>query len=326
MKKRIVILATGGTISAGGEKGATTGYTGGKFDVNALISGIPNIGRLAELSGEQVLNVSSADITPDDWLLLADRIHTLAERDEINGFVITHGTDTLDETAYFLNLFVKTKKPVVITGAMRPATATSADGPLNLYQAVALAASSNSAGKGVMAVFADAVYGGRDVQKINNFRADAFSGRDFGCMGYIRNDDVYFINESIKRHTTDTEFDLSSVKRLPKVAVAYFHVGADPGILEYLSDQADGLVIAGAGGSVFSREWLETVSRISKKIPVVRSTRVASGITVYDAAVDQKGGTIYSVTLPPQKSKILLMAALTKTRSREEIQRIFEEY
>ena len=326
MKKRIVILATGGTISAAGEEGATTGYTDGEFDVNTLISGIPNIERLAELSGEQILNVSSADITTDDWILLANRINTLAERGEADGFVITHGTDTLEETAYFLNLFVKTRKPVVITGAMRPATATSADGPLNLYQAVALAASDKSVGKGVMAVFADAVFGGRDVQKVNNFRADAFSCRDFGCMGYMRNDDVYFINESVKKHTADTEFDLSLVESLPKVAVAYFHAGADSGVLEYLKDHADGLVIAGAGGSAFSQEWLETVSRISKEIPVVRSTRVANGITIYDAAVDLKGGTIYSVTLPPQKSKVLLTAALTKTRDRKEIQRMFEEY
>lgn len=326
MNKRIVILATGGTISAGGEEGATTGYTDGAFDIDALVAGIPNIGRLARLSGEQVLNISSADITLDDWLMLAERINTLSMREDVDGFVVTHGTDTLDETAYFLNLAVKTKKPVVVTGAMRPATATSADGPLNLYQAVALAASNKSHGRGVMVAFADAVFGGRDVQKINNFKADAFNSRDFGCLGYMRSDEVYFVNQSTKRHTVDTEFDVSSRTHLPQVAVAYFHVGAEPGILDYMQGRADGIVIAGAGGSAYSKEWLETVKRISGKIPVVRSTRVSNGITIYDEAMDREGGTIWSGTLPPQKAKVLLTMALTRTKDREEIQRMFEEY
>lgn len=326
MKKKIVILATGGTISAGGEEGATTGYTDGQFDVHALISGVPGIDLLAELSGEQILNVSSSDITLENWKTLADRINELAQSEEADGFVVTHGTDTLEETAYFLNLTVKTKKPVVVTGAMRPATATSADGPLNLYQAVALAANDKAYGKGVLVVFADAVFSGRDVLKVNNFRADAFNGRDFGCMGYMRNDEVYFVNQSVKKHTVDTEFDISQCEKLPKVAVAYFHVDASPDVLEFFKDRADGLVIAGAGGSAFSKEWLNVVKEVSKEIPVVRATRVANGLTIYDEAVDGEGGTIYSDTLSPQKAKVLLTMALTKTKDKDEIQRMFEEY
>ena len=156
--KKVIILGTGGTIAGIGKPGLTTGYFSGGMDIDALITGIPGLKDLAWLVGEQIANVNSDDITQEDWLRLTGRINELAERDDIAGFVITHGTDTLEETAFFLNLTVKTRKPVVITGAMRPATALSPDGPFNLYQAVALASSPEAVGKGVLAVFSDAIY------------------------------------------------------------------------------------------------------------------------------------------------------------------------
>lgn len=324
--KHIRIIATGGTISAAGDEGATTGYKDGAFDVKAQMASIKNVEKLANLSGEQIFNVSSSDITRIQWLELAQRVNQLARQDDIDGFVITHGTDTMEETAYFLNLVLKTDKPVVLTGAMRPATATSADGPLNMYQAVAVAASDDSVGKGVLLVFADGIYGGRDVQKINNFKTGAFNGKDFGSMGFIRNDKAYYVNESTKKHTVNTEFDVTGLTELPDVEVAYFGLDAQPGVLHYFADHCDGLVIAGAGGSAFSQVWLGELAKVTEKIPVVRSTRIANGITIYDEEMDGVAHTLYSETLPPQKAKILLMLALTVTKDPERIQRMFELY
>lgn len=324
--KHIHILATGGTISAAGDAGATTGYIDGAFDVHAQIASVTNIEKLADLTGEQVMNVSSSDITRKQWLLLANRINELARDENIDGFVITHGTDTMEDTAYFLNLVVKTEKPVVLTGAMRPATASSADGPLNMYQAVAVAASDDSIGKGVLVVFSDGIYGGRDVQKTNNFKTSAFNAKDFGCLGYVRNDKAYYVNASTKRHTVNSEFDVTGLTELPTVEVAYFSLDAQTGILRYFRDHCDGLVIAGAGGSAFSKVWLEALPSVTEKIPVVRSTRIASGITIYDTEVDPVAHTLYADTLPPQKAKVLLMLALTMTKDPVEIQRMFSEY
>ncbi len=324
--KHIHILATGGTISAAGDEGATTGYIDGAFDVHAQIASVTNVEKLAVLTGEQIMNVSSSDITRKQWLQLANRINELAKDDDIDGFVITHGTDTMEDTAFFLNLVLKTDKPVVLTGAMRPATATSADGPLNMYQAVAAAASDDSVGKGVLLVFSDGIYGGRDVQKVNNFKVNAFNGKDFGCLGYVRNEKTYYVSQSTKRHTVNSEFDVTGLNELPDVEVAYFSLDADPGVLHYFADHCDGLVIAGAGGSAFSKVWLNELPAVTAKIPVVRDTRIAGGITIYDTEVDPIAHTLYAETLPPQKAKVLLMLALTVTKDPKEIQRMFEEY
>lgn len=172
--KNIIILATGGTIAGTGEEGKTTNYTAGNIDIEVLVSSVRNLDKIANIYGEQIANVDSNDITMNHWLTLANRINELSKQDDVDGFVITHGTDTLEETAYFLDLTVKTDKPVVLTGAMRPSTATSADGPLNLYQSVALAASDLSRGHGAMVVFSDGIYSGRNVQKINTFKNKCF--------------------------------------------------------------------------------------------------------------------------------------------------------
>ena len=244
--RKVVILGTGGTIAGIGEPGLTTGYFSGGMDIDALITGVPGLKDLAWLVGEQIANVNSDDITQEDWLRLTRRINELAKFEDIAGFVITHGTDTLEETAFFLNLTVKTRKPVVITGAMRPATALSPDGPFNLYQAVALAASPEAIGKGVLAVFSDAIYSARDVQKGSTFHVDAFSSDDFGCLGYIRDTTPYFYNAPVKRHTVNSGFDLGDFTELPKVAISYFHVDADPETLRFQYMKSDGLIIAGA--------------------------------------------------------------------------------
>lgn len=234
----VVVLATGGTIAGTGEAGKTTGYSAGQLDVGTLVASAAGITDIANVRGVQVCNVGSDDITDAYWIQMAQTINELAADDAISGFAVTHGTDTLEETAYFLNLAVKTDKPVVITGAMRPSTATSADGPMNLYQTIALAANPDAAGRGAMVVFSDGIYGGRDVQKVNTFKTDAFSMRDMGCLGYMQDNNAYFYNATTKKHTVDTEFSVDGLDALPAVGVAYFTIDADPGVLDYHAQSA----------------------------------------------------------------------------------------
>lgn len=323
--KRVTILATGGTIAGTGTPGKTTGYQSGDLNVDDLIASVPGIEDLAWLSGEQISNVNSDDITHSDWLRLANRINELAQEDQADGFVITHGTDTLEETAFFLNLTIKTDKPVVITGAMRPGTAISPDGPFNLYQAVGLAASDEAMGKGVLAVFSDAIFGARDVQKGSTFHVDAFSSDDFGCLGYIRDTVPYFYNAVVKKHTFYTEFDVSKLSGLPKVGIAYFHVDADPDILRYMLDRHDGLIIAGAGNGEFSLLWEEKLRELADcGKPIIITSRIHDGIVTLHR--EEPRNVIPGDTFNPQKARILLMLALTRTKSMSSIKRMFKIY
>ena len=322
---KIVILGTGGTIAGVGEPGLTTGYTSGGMDIDAMIKSVPGIKNLAWLGGEQIANVNSDDITQADWLRLTRRINELAKDETITGFVITHGTDTLEETAFFLNLTVKTRKPVVITGAMRPSTALSPDGPFNLYQAVALASSPEAYGKGVLAVFSDAIYSARDVQKGSTFHVDAFSSDDFGCLGYIRDTKPYFYNALVKNHTADSEFDVQGLGTLPKVGIAYFHVDADPEILRFQLERADGLIIAGAGNGEMSLLWDDEMRKLENTgKPIVITSRIHDGIVTLHR--DVPSNVFSGDTLNPQKARILLMLALTRTRDIGTIRKMFEIY
>lgn len=320
-KKTVYILATGGTIAGSGEAGKTTGYSAGELDVQTLIDGVPGIDKLANLKGIQIANIGSDDVTAQHWIKMANTINELAKQDDVAGFVITHGTDTLDETAYFMNLAVKTDKPVVLVGAMRPSTATSADGPMNLYQSVALAASDDAVGRGSMVVFSDGIYGGRDVQKVNTFKTDAFNSRDFGCLGYMHDETPSFFNETDKLHTTKSEFNVSSLKKLPKVGIAYFNIDADPSILSYMAKTCEGIIIAGAGAGSYSALWDEEIEKLEAKgIVVIRASRIGNGLVESDDEVMGAG------SLAPQKARILLQLALTETHNPVKIQEIFNKY
>lgn len=324
-KKHIVILATGGTIAGRGEQGKAGGYKPGEVDIAEIIGGIPGIDTLAKISAEQVLSTSSDNITCTDWLNLAKRITALAARADVDGIVLTHGTDTLEETAYFLHLTVKTTKPIVCVGAMRPSTATSADGPFNLYQAVALAATEEAVGKGVLVAFADGIYSGRDVQKSSTFRTEGFSARDLGCLGFMRDQQSYFYQAPLRKHSSETEFDISALQQLPKVEIAYFYIGADPAILKMLLESCDGLVIAGAGNGGYSIGWKDILNSCNpRNIPVVTASRVANGVvTLHPSSPKQ---AVAADTLNPQKARVLLQLALTRTHSIEEIKEIFAQY
>lgn len=326
-KKRIAIVATGGTIAGAGQVGKSLEYRAGEISVSAIIDTIPNIRDLADLECHQLFSLDSNEMDPQRWVKLARVINELLDRLDIDGCVVTHGTDTLDETSYFLNLTISSDKPVVLTGAMRPATATSADGPFNLYQAVALAASPRAVGQGVMALFSSTIYSGRDIEKINNFRVDAFDHKDFGCLGFMQDEEVYFYSRVYRKHTHESVFSGELPDILPKVAVACFYAGADPGILYHLSEENEGIVIAGTGSGNYSEEWLCAINDLSRKGTVfVRASRVNMGIVFEDDIFDPDHVCIASNTLSAQKARVLLMLCLTKTGDIETIKSIFEEY
>ena len=321
-KGTIVILATGGTIAGVGEEGKSTGYESGSLTVEDLLSAVPQLQDVAPIEAVQICNINSDDITDAIWIKLANTINEMAKDDDIDGFVITHGTDTLEETAYFLNLTVKTDKPVVITGSMRPATSISADGPMNLYQSVCVASSPESVGKGVLSVFSDHIYSARSVTKVSTYDVMAISAGEMGAVGIVRDNPVYFYEETTKLHTVDTEFDVSGLDALPKVSVVFFEADADSELLKYAAEHSDGLVIAGAGAGEFSEKYIEIINGLS--IPVVISSRINDGIITQDAVLCPN--TIAANNLSPQKAAVLLRLALTKTTDRDAIMEMFSKY
>lgn len=225
-KPKVAILATGGTIaSRGADSLALTDYghsTGMKpVGIQTLLDAVPEIGNFADITGEQVFNVGSSKLGLENWLVLAKRVNELLAVDEIDGVVVTHGTDTLEETAYFLNLVVKSDKPVVLVASMRPATGLSADGPLNLVNAVALAASLEAKDKGVLVCMNDQISSAFGVTKINTANAAAFKSPDTGYLGYMQNAKPYFVSIPLKKHTHQTEFDVDDRQGLPRVDVNY---------------------------------------------------------------------------------------------------------
>src|SRR5262249_37356749 len=218
----VVILATGGTIAGTGATSTTTvGYTAATVGVQRLIEAVPELKKVANVKGEQVFQIASENMNNDYWLKLAKRVNELLAQSDVDGIVITHGTDTIEETAYFLNLVVKSRKPVVIVGAMRPSTAISADGPVNLYNAVTLAGSPDAVGKGVLVVLNDQINGARDVTKTNTSTTDTFSSWERGFMGYMQDNAPHFYRVSTRKHTVDTEFDVSKLDSLPQVDIVY---------------------------------------------------------------------------------------------------------
>lgn len=322
----IHLLATGGTIAGKGKAGKTSGYEAGSLPPDSLLETLPPLPSSIHLTVEQICSIDSNEVDDQLWLTLVRRINELSQTD-IDGFVITHGTDTMDETAYFLNLTVKTEKPVILTGAMRPSTAASADGPLNLYQAIHLAAKPEASDKGVLVCFCDSIYSGRDVQKINTYKTDAFNEQDLSCLGYMRDEECYFMNESLAIHTTASCFDVSRLDRLPRVDILFFYAGAPADALDYHASKAQGLVIAGTGSGNYSPEWKNKISELAaRRIPVVRASRIGHGIVSRDIHFEGSENCFPAYTLPPQKARILLSLALTVTDSYEEMEKLFRTY
>lgn len=331
-KKKVVILATGGTIAGVGEEGKTAGYKPGALSADEIISAIPELSNgNIDIEGVQICNVNSDDITDSIWISLANEINTRACDDNVAGFVITHGTDTLEETAYFLNLTVKTDKPVVLTGSMRPASSLSADGPMNLYEAVTVAASKEAIGEGVLVVFSDRIFSARTVTKLSTYNVNAISAGELGALGLVRDGNVYMYESSRKIHTTQSklnlytnklDFNSNNLNKLPKVSIIYFSVDADSELLEYAAKISDGLVIAGAGAGEFSNAYKDVIEKLD--IPVVISSRTGDGIILPENLLCKN--TIAADNLPPQKAAILLRLAIANGIEKNSLQELFIKY
>lgn len=326
----IKILATGGTIAgAGANSTATTHYAVAVTAVEKLISNVPELAKVANVTGEQVAQIASESMTSEILLKLAKRVNVLLARDDVDGIVITHGTDTIEETAYFLNLVVKSSKPVVIVGSMRPGTAMSADGPLNLYRAVILAGSKNAVGKGVLVMMNDTIGGARDVTKTITDRVDTFQTPILGALGVFTGDQPVFYRASLRKHTVDSEFDVTNLTELPLVEIVYHYSGVTPTMINAaVASGAKGIVHAGVGdGSIATQEYPPLEKALKKGLVIVRSSNVGSGIVARNGeADDDKYGFISSDNLNPKKARILLMLALTKTTDVKKIQDYFWTY
>ena len=327
------VLSTGGTISGRGATSTSLAdYRSGAFLGEELVNAVPEIRQVARVKVEQIANVSSTDITIAHWLTLAKRINAIFENDPLTaGVVITHGTNTLEETAYFLNLTVKHDRPVVLVGSMRPATAISADGPLNLLNAVRTAAATEARGKGVLVVLNDEINGAREVTKTNTYRVETFKTPELGLLGYVDADAVVLYRASLKRHTSRSEFDVSGLASLPQVDILYSYVQPSPVMAQALvAGGARGIVFAGTGAGLISTAERESLRPILALPPdtrpaIVRSNRTGNGRVIAQREYDAMG-IVPADNLNPQKARILLMLALTKTKDPAQIARMFREY
>lgn len=327
-KPNVLILGTGGTIAGRAQSNTEmTGYKAGELGIQTLIDAVPEMLEIANVSGEQFCNIGSFDMTWDIILSLSKKINSLLALDSVDGIVITHGTDTLEETAYFLNLTVKSPKPVVIIGAMRPATAISADGPINLLNAVKLAGSKEAIGQGVLIAMNDQINGARDATKTNTTHVETFKSLELGYLGYFQNGEPKFYKQSMRKHTYKSEFDITKVEKLPKVDIIYEYINCNSDLAEAAVAQgANGIVVAALGHGNIHKDMIPGLARISQKgVPIVRSSRVGNGI-VSKNYLDDKYGFIAADSLNPQKARILLMLSLLKTTNSTEIRRIFAEY
>lgn len=324
------VVATGGTIAGRGEAPErVASYRSGAIPVEELLEDLPGLAAVARTSAEQFSNVGSTGISPGDWLRLAQRINEIladgVEGEAVDGVVVTHGTDALEETAYFLNLTVRSDKPVVLVGAMRPATAISADGPLNILDATRVAAAPHSRGRGVLVVLNQQIDAARDATKTNARRVQTFRSRVWGALGTVDPDGVHFARRVEHRHTHRSEFDVSELNEadLPRVDVVYSYNGADGAAVEaFVQAGAAGIVIAGSGAGATSRELGRAARDAAEAgLFVIRSSRTGAG-----RLAGSRGRMIGADDLLAQKARILLMVALTRTEDPDEIARIFSEY
>lgn len=323
----IALLATGGTIAGSGVDASLGSYKSGELGIKELLKAIPSLNKIARVQGEQISNIGSQDMNEEVWFKLAKRAQELLDNSRIQGVVITHGTDTLEESAYFLNLVLRSTKPVVLVGAMRNATSLSADGALNLYNALSVAIDEKSANKGVLVVMDDTIFSAREVIKTHTTHTSTFKALNSGAIGSVYYGKTRYYMQPLRKHTTESEFSILELKTpLPKVDIIYTHASMTPDLFQAsLKSHAKGVVIAGVGNGNVSTGFLKAMQEASQMgVLIVRSSRVGSG-EVTSGEIDDKA-FITSDNLNPQKARVLLQLALTKTNNKEKIQEMFEEY
>ena len=328
---RVRLLATGGTIA--GAQTAGRGYRAAALSIEALVAAVPQLSKLAQLDVEQVAKLGSQDMTETVWRKLAARTQAALDEPAIAGVVITHGTDTMEETGYFLNLVVHSEKPIVLVGAMRPATAMSADGPMNLFNAVAVAARA----RGVLIVANDEIHFAREVAKTNTTQLGTFHSGHRGLAGLVNAGRPHFYAPPVRRHTTTSEFSTwrgrpargLAFPSLPRVDIIFAHAGMDRALIDAaVRAGARGLVIAGVGDGNLGAPALAACAAATKKgVAIVRSSRTGGGVVERNIEIDDdRLGFIAADELNPQKARVLLMLALTRTRDPRALQEMFFAY
>jgi L-asparaginase len=314
----VKVVATGGTIA---------NTPSGRLHAGEVADAIPELKTVARLEVEEVIRVASSAITVENWLTLARRIAEVLAEPDVSGVVVTHGSNTVEETAYFLSLTVKSDKPVVLTAAQRQFTTLSSDSPKNFLQAVRVAASDEARGKGALVVTNDMNHAARDVSKNISTRLETYSSRDLGALGFVDDDRIAFFRLPVKRHTLATPFDIRPVSHLPRVDIIYAYAGADGALIESaVARGAAGIVIAGFPTGAGTPAMDDTVRNlVARGVPVVMTNRGGMG-RVFDKRAAEARPFIWGDNLTPVKARVLLMLALTTTRDRAALQRIFEEY
>lgn len=327
----IYVIGTGGTIVGTAASSVEQTYQPSTLSVANVIEKMPelqNLGNHIEIV--DLFRVNSEDLTDEHWLKLARCINQLLANDNAKGVVVTHGTDTLEETAYFLNLVIKSDKPVVIVGAMRPATSLSADGPMNLYNAMAIVHAPDSNNRGVMVILNDTIFDARNVTKTNTTQPNTFASPNGGPIGHVYCGKVTFERKVTRKHTRETPFDISQIEQLPKVNILYGHAGMDGCLMEALAQQKPaGIVYAGVGdGNLHATVKAKLKYLNDRGIIVVRSSRTGSGYVTLtnDDFPATPSGTISANNLNPQKARILLMLTLTQSHRLEDIHQNYMRY
>lgn len=326
---RIAVLATGGTIAgAAADATNTSGYQAGVVGVEQLLAVVPALSSVARIAPEQIASVDSKDMAMPLWTTLAQRINALLATDDIDGVVVTHGTDTLEETAYLLHLTIKSDKPVVLTAAMRPASALSADGPLNLLNAVTVAAHTGSRGQGVLVAFNNRIHCARDVVKTSTYAVDAFQSPEIGALGWVQDGRVEFQRGVVRAHTLATEFVIGT--NWPHVDIVTSYAGVSRIAVDALvAAGVRGIVVAGTGNGSIHQSMLQALAdAASQGVAVVRSSRVGSGHVMHNgAAADDALGFISAGSLNPYKARVLLMLALAAGGTGPvALQKVFDTY
>lgn len=325
------MIVTGGTIdSVGADRLDLAWYieNNRRLDAGELVGSVPELADVASVEEVPFRRLPSHALADRDWLDLRELLHEVFARDRADGAVITHGTNTLEETAYFLNLVLKTDRPVVLVGSMRPASALSADGYLNLLNAVRVAAEPHSRGCGVLAVMNDRIYGARDLTKTATYRVEAFQGRDLGPLGFADADGrVCYYHRTVKPHTTGTEFDVGGLEALPRVDVVVSHAGADGAMIDAsVAAGAKGIVCAATGAGRPTPAQDEALERARRKgVTICIGSRVGSGRVARSPSLRARG-MVAADNLQPWKARVLLALALSVTHDPDAIQRMLDTY